>query len=377
MNYTEQVQHHGSVRAASRALGIPRSTLRDKLKKERTEAKKVPQTLPQKAKDALKSVCDEMGINFDEVQGGWLKSETASIRVARSADAQKFHITSDLTAILDSARRVIVRPAECRTADSMAVISLHDAHFGKLSWCKDAGENYDPDITAAIYRQAVSDALTHFNPSRIKKIVIPIGSDMLHVDNLKSETTAGTRVDSVDTRIHKVFDIATAAVIAAVEDCVQVADVAVIVIPGNHDETLSILIAKVVKQYFRNDPRVVVDDSEVSRKYLHWGTNLICFTHRLSKPAMAPNVMATERPHEWANSTTKEFHTGHYHQRKATEYHPYQEYQGVLVRILPSISASDKWHFDNQFVSNVRAGETFLYSEDQGFIASHLAKVRM
>lgn len=377
LNYTDEVEKYGSVRAASRALGIPRTTLQRALKRERGEGFETVEQDVVKTSDALTDACEAMNILQHEVKAGWIKSKEASVYVKRDSEKVTPELTTGFIELLDSARRTVLRPSECRSADTMMVISLHDAHFGKLSWSKTAGENYDPSITSVIYRQAVSDALTHFNPTRVRKIVLPIGSDMVNFDNAKSETTAGTRVESCDDRIHKVFDIAVASVIAAVEDCVQIADTEILVIPGNHDETLSILIAKVVKQYFRFDSRVTVDDSELSRKYLHWGKNLICFTHRFMKPASAPMIMAVERPWEFANSVCREIHTGHLHTRRATVYEPYSEYNGVMVRILPSISAADTWHVNQGFVGNLRAAETMLYSEETGIIDVHTSRVRV
>ena len=372
------IQEYGSIRAASRGLGIPRTTLRRYIEKDKlyTEKPKNLESESPRTSDALTDVCEAMNIKQGEVRGAWLKTEEASVWVRRDPTKSVEELSPDFVALLDSARRHVVRPAESVTADSMLFVSLHDAHFGRLSFFKEAGDNYDPGIAATIYKQAVADSLSFFNPTRIKKIIFPIGSDLLHTDNLRSETTSGTRVDSVDTRIHNVFDIAVSAVIAAIEDCLTVADVDVIWIPGNHDELLSGMLAKVIKQYFRFDNRVNVDDVEVSRKVVHWGTNLIMISHRFNKPQNAPLTLATEYPREWGMTTCREIHHGHWHTQKSTQFSPYFEVSGVIVRCLPSLCSADKWHFDNQFTENVRAAESHLYSEETGYIGSHLARIR-
>lgn len=373
------VQSYGSIRAASRGLGIPRTTLRRYIEREKSnpeEPKRLESKSP-RTSDALTDVCETLNIKQDEVRGAWLKSEEASVWIRRDPPKSvEEELSADFVALLDSARKHVVRPAESEGSDSMLVVSLHDAHFGRLSFFKEAGDNYDPSIAATIYKQAVADALSFFNPRRVKKIVFPIGSDLLHTDNLRSETTAGTRVDSVDTRIHNVFDIAVAAVIAAIEDCLLIADVDVVWIPGNHDELLSGMLAKVVKQYFRFDKRVNVDDAEMSRKIVHWGTNLIMFSHRFTKPQNAPLTLATEYPREWGLTTCREIHHGHWHTMKSTTFSPYFEVSGVMVRVLPSLCSADKWHFDNQFTGNVRAAESHLYTEDLGYVGSRLSRIR-
>lgn len=387
---SKAIQHYGSLRAASRGLEIPRTTLRRYVDKEELSYPRVdpvednqkrllsemqPKTAA--ASDALTDACETLNIKQDEVRGAWLKSEEASVWVRRDpSKSVEEELSADFVALLDSARRTILRGPESSNADSMLVVCPVDAHFGKLAYHGETHEDYDPHIAAAVYRQAVSDALTHFNPSRVKKIVLVIGSDQLNADSSKSMTTSGTVVQSVDTRYTKVFDIAVAATIAAIEDCVEIADVHVTVVPGNHDELSSCLLAKVVKQYFRSDPRVFVDDDEILRKYIHFGTNLIGLTHRFTKFDTAPVLMATEKPAEWGVTTCREFLTGHLHTTRAKAWTPYYEVSGVVVRITSSLSSTDLWHFANGFCGNIRACESWIYSETDGMYGMHVARVR-
>ncbi len=377
------VREYGSIRAASRSLGIPRTTLRRFIEKESSpkrllaekQAKEVAE--PAKSSDALTDVCESLNIKQSEVRGAWLKGPEASVWLRREPKSVEKELSADFVALLDSARRYVVRGPESPNADSMLVVCPVDAHFGKLAYHGETNEDYDPSIAATIYRQAVSDALTHFNPGRIKKIVLVIGSDQLNADSSKSMTTSGTVVQSVDTRYTRVFDIAVAATIAAIEDCVQIADVHVPVVPGNHDELSSCLLAKVVKQYFRHDPRVFVDDDEILRKYIHFGTNLIGLTHRFTKFDTAPVLMATEKPAEWGITTCREFLTGHLHTTRAKAWTPYYEVSGVVVRITSSLSSTDLWHFANGYCGNIRACESWIYSETDGMYGMHVAKVRL
>jgi len=121
---------------------------------------------------------------------------------------------------------------------------------------------------------------------------------------------------------------------------------------------------------------VSVDDGEASRKSRQWGTNLLLYTHRFSNHNEAPNTLATECPEAWSKTTCREIHTGDKHRREAIKYIDHKEHRGVVVRILPSISATDKWHFDSQFTGNLRAAETYQYLEDSGMCGSYVAKVR-
>lgn len=377
LNYTDEVEKYGSVRAASRALGIPRTTLQRALKRERGEGFETLEQDVVKTSDALTDACETMNILQHEVKAGWIKSKEASVYVKREMlPVDVDEAAASIARLLESSRKHNLYQQVSPNADSMLVICPVDAHFGKLSYSGEVRENYDPEITSAIYRQAVADSLTHFNPLRIKRIVLVIGSDQMHAESSHSQTTSGTLVESVDTRYTRVFDIAVAATIAAIEDCALIANTTAIVVPGNHDMLSSCLLAKVVKQYFRNDPRVTVDDDEILRKYVRFGTNLIGLTHKFNKINAAPIVMATERPHDWGETSCREWLTGHLHTTRAESWSPYYELNGVVVRITSSISATDLWHYSNGFCMNRRASESWIYSETDGMYGMHVAKVR-
>jgi len=370
MKLHEAVEKHGSKRAAAKALGIPWTTFR----RQYNDEVSIPEVPVTQSTNELDAAVLAAGFELGDITGAWLKSKTGTVQVKKRP--QTTTLSEDFVTLLEKARTHVVNKPQHESADCMLVVSIHDVHFAKLSYNRETGSDYDPKIAAALYKDAVNDALKFFNPARIKHIVFPIGSDLLHTDNMQGTTTSGTPVESTDTRFHHVFDIAMAAVIAGLEDCISIADVYAPVVPGNHDYCSSILLAKAVKQYFKDDPRIVIDDDEISRKYYHWGKNLLCFSHRFTKLDKAPVIMATEAPHQWANSITREIMTGHLHTQRAKEHYNYYETAGVVVRILPSLSATDRWHFDSGFVGSARAAESHLYSFTEGYIGSHLSKVR-
>ncbi len=328
----------------------------------------------QPKKSLLEAHSERLGVSQDAISCIWDKSPQASVRIDNKK-RQKFKEPGEhIQRFLQASKSHVIRPTEAVSDPCMLVIGLQDVHFGKNAWAKEVGEDYDLEIASGLYRQAVSDTLTFFGRPNVSKIVFPIGGDFFHSNNFKSETESGTRLESVDDRMSKVFDCGVAAVISAIEDCVAIADTEVVWIPGNHDRESSWYLARLLGCKYENSPYVKIDYRDISRKYVRYGTNLIGLTHKPNKKL--PLTMAIEVPLEWGSTTTREVHTGHYHTRRTESFVTCYEDAGVVHRILPSLSATDSWHFANSFIGNLRSAESLLYSYEGGYHGSCVAKVR-
>ena len=256
----------------------------------------------------------------------------------------------------------------------LCVVDLVDVHFGKLAWAAETGQDYDLKIAESVYRDAVQRIIHRTSGFRVAEWLMPIGSDFLHVDGLNGMTTAGTPQD-VDGRIAKVLGTAFQAVVWAVEELAQYAPVYAVWVPGNHDRLLSWCLSQSLAAWFRSTDRVHVDYSPTSRKYHPFGKVLIGLTHgNQEKHSSLPVIMATERPHDWAASTVREWHVGHLHKARRVDYVGLDTHDGVPVRTLRSLSAVDAWHFRKGYVGTERAAEAYLYSRDS-YVGSINVKV--
>ena len=258
-------------------------------------------------------------------------------------------------------RRVMAQDA------SMLVMSLVDHHFGKLAWAQETGETYDLKVAEALYSKAVDVTMERARPYGVSRVVLPIGNDFFHFDTSRGTTANGTQMD-VDTRPAKVFVAGFNAVVNAIHRILLSGCTAhVVYVPGNHDPTWGHHVCVAIAAYFRNDPCVTVDFSACPDKLVEYKGNLIYFTHLdVSQKNMTqlPAQIATMHPEAWARAHTREIHGGHFHHRKDTSFNATTEYTGTLVRILPSLCATDHWHFTRGFKGNTRATVSFLYSED-------------
>lgn len=249
-----------------------------------------------------------------------------------------------------------------------------DLHLGNLVWGKEAGEDWDMKIAEIVFKQAVRSLIAEALDStslHIEEIVWLVGNDFLHADGKEAQTTSGTQL-ALDDRWPKLFRKAWQLQEWAINELRVVAPVRCIVIPGNHDELSSFTVGEVLYALYRHTEDVIIDNGPKPRKYYAYGNTLLGFTHgNHEKLNQLPALMHADRDaREYLSGAEfKEFHVGHFHHRKGIQFLPsHEDHRGVLVRVLPTITATDDWHFQKGFVGTVRAAEGYLYGREAGLI---------
>lgn len=254
----------------------------------------------------------------------------------------------------------------------MYEISVPDIHFGKLTWDEETGENYDIKIAKKIILATVERLLNYVTGLKVNKILLPLGNDFFNVDNKENTTVHGTPQQE-DTRWQKTFRMGREVCVQMIDMCASVANVDVMIIPGNHDEQRSFYLGDSLDCWYRNNKNVSINNSPAPRKYYLYGLNLIGFTHGYyEKLDRLPFVMPHEVPDLWAKSKYREWHTGDKHHKKDVLYYA-NEGSGMLVRILRSLSATDAWHFNKGYVGPLRAAEAFGWHPNEGLVAQYTA----
>jgi len=258
----------------------------------------------------------------------------------------------------------------------MYEIAIVDHHFAKLAWDMETGESYDIRIAKKYYIDAVRDLLEKSSHLNIEKILMPIGNDLFNFDGIKNETTAGTPQDS-DSRWTKVFKVVSQTMIEVIDICREVADVDVVIVPGNHDRASCFYLGEFLSAWYRSDKNVNIDNSPTLRKYYNYGNTLIGLSHGSEeRHSNLPLLMAREAKEYWSKCEFYEYQIGHWHRKKTTEYNSGDTYNGVQVRVLPSLTGTDAWHYSKGFVKGIKSAVGILYNKDEGCIGEFITKVR-
>ena len=303
------------------------------------------------------------------------KCYTAYLVSRKSEGLLRDILLSDIKQEVSEISKVIKYPKYSKPVDGyMLEIEMPDLHLGKLTWGEESGEDGNLEYQKEIAVKVVRELLSVANSYPIEKVLFPIGHDFFNVDNQLNTTTHGTPQQE-DDRWRKTFREGWKLSKVLIDLCALVAPVDVPIVTGNHDEERSFYLGEVLSGLYSNNDRVSIDNSAKTRKYSAYGVNLIGMTHGYEETLKElVNMMPYEVPNLWAKSTYREWHTGDKHHKddfiqKTRE----TSGNGVVIRILRSLSTTDMWHYQKGYIGSLRASEAFLWDKDKGLKAQFTA----
>ena len=247
---------------------------------------------------------------------------------------------------------------------------IPDLHVSKLAWADETGTDYDSDIACRVYMESIDALIKRVSVHSIDRVLLAVGNDLLHVDNMMLQTTGGTQMHA-DDRYKRTFRKVRIMISDAVIRLREVAPVDVVMVAGNHDEQSVFCLGDSLQCYFDRTPHVSINNDGNDVNYYQYHSNMIMLTHgNNGKKINYGQLAATDQPRMWADTTYREAHVGHLHQMNVSEQ------MGFVIRVLPSLSGTDSWHKKNHFVHNRRQADGIVWSKEDGPIAVHSYPVK-
>ena len=244
-------------------------------------------------------------------------------------------------------------------------ISAFDLHIGKIGI---KGDEYNFDIAEERLFSAIEHLLYRAQGYYIDKILFIVGNDLLNSDGdwPIPSTTRGT--PQFNTNYHiDMYRTARKLMIKAIDKLSEIADIHVMVIPGNHDRESVMHLGDCLELYYENNENIKVDNNDCLMKALPYGNNLVVSDHGDGpKTNDLPGIISQRFKNMWSDVDFVEVHRGHYHTNKATKLQAIEELNGITVRNLSSMSATDYWHDSKGFIGNIKKAQAFIYSRQNG-----------
>ena len=244
----------------------------------------------------------------------------------------------DLDACLEKIKRMEVKPIERMKPSGAGLLEvfLTDPHFGL--------DNNYAGLAGAVTERARA----------VGEVIIIIGSDGLHVDNVKNTTVSGTQLEPID--LNEAWTDMYEFYFSLIHECLRLGkEVKVKYIPGNHDATTGWTVVKALE---RTLPDAEYDTSFEVYKAHRFGDVAIGWTHGDKGRKQDYDRLFLKRyPWIFGDAQCVEIHSGHIHQESAKDSY------GSMVRSLPTGTAQSQWTIDSGYESAQRF-QLFEYDEE-------------
>lgn len=221
--------------------------------------------------------------------------------------------------------------------------TMTDPHFGKNTY--------------ADYKPHQDKIMRWIKSKEWQEVLIPIGNDLFHWDNVNGTTTAGTQV-GFEPNLEQAWEDAIKFYFPIIEETIRHSvDVYIPYIKGNHDATLGWSFVKMIEKKF---PQAIVDTSIDNYKLHTWKKIAIGLSHGnepkdFKKYSKIFNELFRM---ELAQAEVREIHLGDKHHQII-----HDEF-GIVTRGLSTASITDRWHYNNGFIGASKCFQAFIYTED-------------
>lgn len=253
----------------------------------------------------------------------------------------------------------VVRLSQARERYTF-VVGITDEHWGKLGI-----DGYNRNVQRAMYLRLIERAMSRLRHlGRPERLIVPIGSDGLHVDTLQGTTTRGTPQHTDGTPA----DVVRSFMDYKVEQLDALSawgPLDLWPLPGNHDNLTAILAYEGLRGWFSQRKDVTAD-----RNSLHtiqgelYGRTLVTMHHGDKHNVRHLSEIVPRRfAREWGASRWRYCFTGHYH----TERDLPQRSDLQIIR-LPSAAGTDRWHYEQGYDGGRRALTVHVISPDRGIV---------
>lgn len=361
MTYDElmaAVDKHGSQRKAAEALGIPRSTLGDRLRLKNDDARgnNGGRFLlgDGRAIGKVTTHVDQNGVIKNEwIRHNWGEEERMLA----------------LEAIAESLKKQIPRVAAlpAPTFDTNLLLSTYivsDLHLGLKAWAEETrGEDWDIEKAEQLFDGFCSYA-TQRAPATKEALLVVLG-DQFHWDGILPVTPTSRHIVDADTRFAKLIDVGISSIRRAIDVLLMKHPlVKVIWVTGNHDITSSMWMRKMLAIAYENEPRITIDTIPSLYHCHQFGKTCLFFHHgHKRKMTNVAETFVSSFKKEYGSAEYHYGHLGHLHHRELRV-----KESGLMELEQHQTLAPSDAHGAEGGYNSKRAANVIVYSKEHGEI---------
>lgn len=280
----------------------------------------------------------------------YLEGYQRKVNVQLRTDAAKYNMLE--TALADAVealnqgiRHHAVLDLKTPERPFLAVVGTTDIHYGKVTFDHAGKEDYNPAIAAERAVAATQELLGKIAAQgKPKRLYFMVGSDNLHIDTPGKTTTKATPL-AVSTASGS-FSSLLAGYVALQETLIGLAlqldcPLSLVILPGNHDQAVSIMLGLMLKRLYANNPLVrFVDEPDEPVQFDFCGEVTLAFNHgeQVKEKTLHREFVTAARTRGVPLGRALVMFSGHLHHLKI------QDCDGVDWVQFPAPCGHDEWH---------------------------------
>jgi hypothetical protein len=369
--YVAEINKHGSLRKAAKALKVRDTTIKRGLDRLKARAALQGYSPDHHMRHLVPDPFLVKGVStyFDKEgkpRGQWVKSML-------DAERRKALLEEAFAAMADDIpRAALIPPQRPDDYDShlCSVYTMTDCHVGMLAWHKETGADWDVKIAertlTACFEHMVAGA-----PNARTGFINQLG-DFLHSDGMLPVTPSSGHVLDQDGRFSKIVSAAIRILRRLIDIALMKHELVIVLLgEGNHDMASSIWLRAMFKALYEHEPRVKVIDSELPYYAHQHGRTMLAFHHgHLSRNDSLPLLFAAQFPQVWGATVKRYAHTGHRHHVEE------KEHSGMVVVQHPTLAARDAYAARGGWISE-RQATAITYHAEFGQVARNTVTPEM
>lgn len=327
-----------SVRAIARQLERNESSIRERLASARRKME--TDTDP-----AIAEAMKDLGIATVPRQI-WFKTDKYSIQVRPDAAAEE-DFAARLAGLFSGLPAAMPVPAPKATlGDMMAVYPLFDLHLGLRAHAAVSGTEVDLTSAKKEILEVMAEVMER-TPNAGRGIIIN-GGDFTHQTDDRNMTRRSGHILDVAARNAQTVDAAIEVLCTLIEGALRKHEVVEYYsVPGNHDPQNWETIQLVLRERYRDNPRVKIDVRWNEFSVIEHGA-VALFIHHGDKrtPKDISMFCAAQFAETWGRTSYRMLLTGHLHHLKE------DEFPGIIWRQLSAGSARDHHAASHGYLSH-------------------------
>lgn len=354
----EAYRRVGTLSGAARSLGLDRGTFKNRLER----AEEAGYTLSPGAKSAI----EETGLAPNEAILGWRRVPDDEGGF-NSVMWRKQPIEADLESMTEKVvaafSEIPAAPAIIKSEKSpegrFRFIPYADVHIGASASADRVGAAYNPKIARERLENGFAECAASL-PAAEETVILNNG-DLTHANDDRDVTPKSGHRLKVEGSHHDNIALSIALTVWQINHALQSSDVVRYrPNPGNHDPHTPSYLTLALKAHYRQEPRVIIEDSQRAAWVYQRGKVFLATHHGHGiKAKEFVSHIPGKYAREFGRSLFWYFFTAHFHNEKQESFGPVKWFQ------LPSVCSLDQ-HADDMGFSDTAAMRAMLFDDRAG-----------